>query len=236
MIKISERLENYIVSRVDTLYFENRNIEKLFYYDDSNKHRKTIIFFSGGQIRSITNFDIEGFTDGVNLDLYENGMLKYYTVENKGTGISIEYYNDGRIKRYNQLNNTNKTGYSSSYCSEGELYSEMFFDSLNYIQRGFHCNGKLRYQGEVRNDKTYLDGYYENKEIALGEWKFWSKEGKLTNSVIFEQGKILEVHFFDDNEKLIQIKKMKIPLNVSFYNGFFYGINPFDLSNDNFED
>lgn len=237
MIEISDRLVDYEVSRVDTEYFDNRSIEKLFYYDNKSIHRRTITFFSGGQIQSITNFDIEGFSDGVNLEFHENGLLKYYTVENNGTGISIEYYKDGRIKRHNQIKNTHYIGYSSSYCSEGELYSEMFYDSLSYIQEGYHCNSRLRYQGRINNIKTYPDGFYENKEVAIGEWKFWNKEGNLTNSFFFNEGEIIEVHFFDESGKLMKIRRLtKVLYNFVFHNGSFYGINPFDISSNYFED
>jgi antitoxin component YwqK of YwqJK toxin-antitoxin module len=186
MIEMDKRLTNYEILKVDTEYYATAEAHKLFYYDIDGNLRKTIELYKMGQFKSIFNRNKDSHSDGLSLDFYKNGTIKSYGISNDRTGFSYQYYESGRIKKYSQSRGTYYTGYSSSYCSEGELYSEIFYDSLDYVKRGFHCNGSLRFKGRIINN--------EGKE---GKWEYWNKDSFLIKEQEWEKGKLIKEEEFE---------------------------------------
>lgn len=182
MIDMDSRITTYDISKIDTQFYESNEIQKLFYYDTDNKLRKTSTFYISGKIKGILNRDQEDRLDGLTLSIYESGSLKSYGMYNKGIGFSYQYYEDGRIKIYSQSKDTYLCGYRVSFCSEGELYSETFYDSTGYTETGYYCNGNLRIRGRNKTD-------YINK---VGKWEYWNEEGKLIKIEHWEEGKLIK--------------------------------------------
>jgi antitoxin component YwqK of YwqJK toxin-antitoxin module len=180
MLEIDERLKNYVVTKVDSEFFETNELEKLFYYDQSDNLRKTKTFYKSGELQSITNRNASDDLDGVSLGFFESGKLESFAMYNEGVGFAYAYYESGRIKTFSQSKNTYLFRYESSYCSDGALYSETFYDSTGYSVKGFHCNGNLRIQG--RNDTDYIK--------KIGEWKFWNENGELIRIEYWNEGKL----------------------------------------------
>ncbi len=182
MVEMDSRLTDYTISRTDTQFYETKELHKLFYYDSDSILRKTASFYRSGKKKRLLNRDQEDRLDGLTLTIYESGSLKSYGMYNKGVGFSYQYYEDGRIKIYSQSKDTYLIGYRATFCSEGELYSETFYDSTGYSVLGYHCNGNLRVKG--RNDTAYIN--------KIGKWEYWNEEGKLIKVEFWEDGQLIK--------------------------------------------
>jgi len=181
MIEFDKQISSYNVSKIDTEYFEKKTIKNIFYYDAESVNRKVISYYETGELESIFNRNEHGNMNGLILEFFKSSKLKSHSVFNNGIGITYDYYKDGRIKNYYQSSEIGYTGYSSSYCSEGELYSEIFHDSLDYIQEGYHCNGNLRFKGRIINN-----------ELKEGKWEYWNKEGVLIKEETWDKGELID--------------------------------------------
>lgn len=181
MIELDSRTTKYEVLKIDTLFSVSGEVRKIRYYNPLNKIRKSISFYLGGNIKGIFNVNAQHQLDGLSLDFYENGAIKHYGVYVDDTGFSYDYYKDGRIKKYSQSKDNYLVGYESSFCSEGELYLEIFHDSLDYTQKGYHCNGKLRFKGRIINN-----------ELKEGKWEYWNNEGVLIKEETWGKGELIE--------------------------------------------
>lgn len=179
-------MTNFIVLKVDTEYYENGNIKDLFYFDMQHNNRKVVSYYNTGELKSILNRNENEKLDGLIIGFFKSSKLESYSFFVNGIGITFDFYEDGRLKQQYQSDTIGFMGYYSSYCSEGELYSEVFYDSLDYVQKGYHCNGKMRFQGRILNNNT--------KE---GKWEYWNKEGELIKKEYWEKGELIKEEEFD---------------------------------------
>ncbi len=182
MIDMDSRLTTYEIIKTDTTFSESGKMKKVRYYNPINKIRKTILYYENGTIKEIFNVNEKHQLDGILLEIYENGKIKHYGIYNNGVGFSYDYYEDGRIKIYSQSKDTYTIGYKATFCSEGELYSETFYDSTGYSFTGYHCNGNLRVKG--RNETDYIN--------KVGKWEYWNKEAVLIKTEHWEKGKLIK--------------------------------------------
>lgn len=195
MLELDKRMTDYEISKIDTEYFETSQLHhKLFYYDTNNKLRKTVVFYKSGAFQRITNRNTKDESDGLYLEFYENGALKHYGIYINDTGFSYSYYEDGRIKKYSQSKDSYLINYEVSFCSEGELYTEIFYDSTGYSVTGYHCNGNLRVRG--RNESDYIK--------KIGKWEYWNEKGILIKEEFWEKGVLKETKEYDEEGNLIK--------------------------------
>ncbi len=180
LLYLDEVLSDFEILKVDTEFYNSGVINKLFYYDINSTLRKTKTYFKTGELSSISNWNDKKDKSGISLGLYQNGMLEYFGLFNSGVGFSFGYYIDGKIKYQSQTKDNKYIGYYASYCSEGQLYEELFYDSLYYTQKGYHCNGKIRFEGDIINNST-----------KTSTWKYYSEQGKLIKEEEWNMGKLI---------------------------------------------
>lgn len=172
---------NFIVSRVDTEFVENK-IAKLFTYDANNNLRKAFAFDLDQNIKRIVSQNEDEQLDGLNLSFFENGQVRIYSFYDDGTGFSIEYYRNNRIKEYSQSCKGKYCHYRAVYCDNGQLYQETRYELDVFIDLGYHCNGNKRFEGGMI-DKDKKDG----------KWRYWDESKKLIKEELYNKGKLIEV-------------------------------------------
>jgi len=192
MIEMDKRMTTYQVLKIDTEFYNTKEIHKLFYFDNDKKLRKTINYYKSGLLKSIFNRNKKSHIDGLSLAFYETGSLESYGFYNNGVGFSYDYYEDGRIKTYSQSKDTYLTGYEASFCDDESLYYETFHDSLDYMQKGYYCNHKLRIKGRLLNGKEE------------GKWQYWDEDGNLIKEETYDKGKLLKTKEYDEQGILIK--------------------------------
>ena len=201
MIEMDKRMSNYVVSKIDTQFYETGEIFKLFYYDTTSSLRKTIVFTGSGRLKRIVNRNKKDELDGLLLELFESGEIKSFSIYNNRTGIGYEYYENGRIKSYYQRKDTYPIGYAATFCSGGSLYYEAFNDSTDYIQEAYHCDGSLRFKGRMLNEEEEgLWGYRILNQRKDGVWKYWDEEGNLIEEEHWDKGELIERKEFEKKE------------------------------------
>jgi antitoxin component YwqK of YwqJK toxin-antitoxin module len=192
MIELDKRMTNYEILKKDTLFFQTGEIEKIRYYDSTSKIRKSITYYKTGNLKEVFNVNSNHQLDGLLLEMYENGIIENFGVYVDNTGFSYRYYENGRIKKYSQSKDSYLINYEVSFCSEGELYSEIFYDSTGYSVTGYHCNGNLRARG--RNESAYIQ--------QDGKWEYWNEKGILIKEEFWEKGILKETKEYDDEGNL----------------------------------
>ena len=219
---------DFKVSKIDTEYTNNGKIDRILFFDEFNKHRKTITFHKNGGIESDFNLK-NGEADGLALSWYDTGEIKNTTLYAKYGAIDISYFKNGRIKYYikhksgNDVLNYN--GYEAHWCENGQLIKECFYDSVEFTSLEYYCNGNKRSEGKIlgyNNEIGYTKYWFENgklesegtyicdKKIAIdifhheqskkdGIWKYYNEEGKLAKTEKWKVGYLIETIDFVKN-------------------------------------
>jgi antitoxin component YwqK of YwqJK toxin-antitoxin module len=168
--------------QVDSLFDIKKQLKSIWFYDVRHIKRKSISFYESGSVRSVLNYGAEGVAQGVFLRFYPEGALETYSFSMNGVGFNVMYYEDGRIKSHNRTRDLLPVDYACSFCSNGVLFGEAFYDSTGYDRTGYYCNGLLREQGRMLGDN-----------IKVGEWKYWNEQEELVRKEIYKDGDLVEM-------------------------------------------
>tara|TARA_Y100000589_G_scaffold317298_1_gene343082 strand:+ start:10460 stop:13810 length:3351 start_codon:yes stop_codon:yes gene_type:complete len=169
---------------VDTLYYENGNLENIIEFKnglkDGDYYRYSMY---GGLVEH--SFYKEGKANGQTVLNYEIGEgFKHYVATQKDDKIEgelIEYYDSGEKRNTKNFVDNVRQGESITYYRNGQVY-----DKVNYV------DGKMEgdYISYYRNGKIYKQGKYK-KGTAIGEWKTFYIDGTLNTVENFdEKGKL----------------------------------------------
>jgi uncharacterized protein len=169
---------DFFIGKIDTSFYGDNKIEKIFIYDSLQRRRKVISYYKYGQIESIYNF-LGDDLDGVSVSFYETGALRSYSLYKNDKGFCFEYYEAGRLKEHYQAISGTYVGYRATYCSNGVLYQETFYNKPNYLSKGYHCDGSLRFEGNIVDFKED------------GVWKYYNEKGKVIKKANYKNGLVI---------------------------------------------
>ena len=162
---------------------EIEEIEEKEYYENGNlKHegltrlglrvKEWKFYYENGKLQFIGDYKY-GEQDGIWKIFYENGNIKNIANYDYGklVGLVRNYEEDGKIS-------------STTYYEEGSNLTEWQF---------FYKDGK-----SIKKEGMAYDMGEEAKKrwIATGEWKYYSKGGKLQKIETYENGEIIKVEKF----------------------------------------
>ena len=183
-------LKNYIFNEIqDSNTFipepepEIEEIEEKEYYENGNlKHegltrlglrvKEWKFYYENGKLQFIGDYKY-GEQDGIWKIFYENGNIKNIANYDYGklVGLVRNYEEDGKFS-------------STTYYEEGSNLTKWQF---------FYKDGK-----SIEKEGTAYDmgEEAEKRWIATGEWKYYSKAGKLQKIETYENGEIIKVEKF----------------------------------------
>jgi len=128
---------------------------------------------------------------------YENGNLKYKGLLCNGKMIKEwkYYYENGNIKNIANYDFGGLVGLVKNFDEEGNYTSSTFYEEGSDLTKWqfFYKDGK-----SIEKEGTAYDMGEEAKKrwIATGEWKYYSKAGKLQKIETYENGEIIRVEKF----------------------------------------
>ena len=128
---------------------------------------------------------------------YENGNLKYKGLLCNGKRIKEwkYYYENGIIKNIANYDFGGLVGLVKNFDEEGNYTSSTFYEEGSDLTKWqfFYKDGK-----SIKKEGMAYDMGEEAKKrwIATGEWKYYSKAGKLQKIETYENGEIIRVEKF----------------------------------------
>lgn len=211
----SENGENFIVIRTYKngfktelkTFFDNRNLETHFQWENGKRNGISKKFYKNGQ----KMFDGEmkdGKSIGIHAMYYESGNLE--SISNDTERWTIAFYETGKTKSSSQyiLDSSICSGGAGYHITEwqenGQLYRKAtyncgcqqykFFhndsiiavEGINCTSFGFMFSGN--YIERYKNGKLKIEGTYnENKPgVKNGTWKYYDENGKLILEELYE--------------------------------------------------
>lgn len=128
---------------------------------------------------------------------YENGKLQFVGDYKYGEqdGIWKIYYENGNIKNIANYDYGGLVGLVKNFDEEGNYISSTFYEEGSDLTKWqfFYKDGK-----SIKKEGMAYDMGEEAKKrwIATGEWKYYSKAGKLQKIETYENGEIIKVEKF----------------------------------------
>lgn len=158
------------------------------------------VYYPSGDLYSIGIYDASGFKDSTWKYYYEENVLsKEVTYSNNMIiGNYKEYYENGKTKSEGEYTIYEKNIINTDFSSK--------FDVWKY----YYPSGRLRRQECYLNKATkrvntqdvmlLSDGTIDTsmylRNIKNGEWRYWSKAGKLIKIEIYDKDKLIETKTF----------------------------------------
>ena len=128
---------------------------------------------------------------------YENGKLQFIGDYKYGeqNGLWKIYYENGNIKNIANYDYGGLVGLVKNFDEEGNYISSTFYEEGSDLTKWqfFYKDGK-----SIKKEGMAYDMGEEAKKrwIATGEWKYYSKAGKLQKIETYENGEIIKVEKF----------------------------------------
>ena len=128
---------------------------------------------------------------------YENGKLQFVGDYKYGEqdGIWKIYYENGNIKNIANYDYGKLVGLVRNYEEDGKFSSTTYYEEGSNLTKWqfFYKDGK-----SIKKEGMAYDMGEEAKKrwIATGEWKYYSKAGKLQKIETYENGEIIKVEKF----------------------------------------
>ena len=128
---------------------------------------------------------------------YENGKLQFIGDYKYGEqdGIWKIYYENGNIKNIANYDYGKLVGLVRNYEEDGKFSSTTYYEEGSNLTKWqfFYKDGK-----SIKKEGMAYDMGEEAKKrwIATGEWKYYSKAGKLQKIETYENGEIIKVEKF----------------------------------------
>ena len=128
---------------------------------------------------------------------YENGKLQFIGDYKYGeqNGLWKIYYENGNIKNIANYDYGKLVGLVRNYEEDGKISSTTYYEEGSNLTKWqfFYKDGK-----SIKKEGMAYDMGEEAKKrwIATGEWKYYSKGGKLQKIETYENGEIIKVEKF----------------------------------------
>ncbi|MFA1745550.1 toxin-antitoxin system YwqK family antitoxin [Fusobacterium animalis] len=128
---------------------------------------------------------------------YENGKLQFIGDYKYGeqNGLWKIYYENGNIKNIANYDYGKLVGLVKNYEEDGKFSSTTYYEKGSNLTKWqfFYKDGK-----SIKKEGMAYDMGEEAKKrwIATGEWKYYSKAGKLQKIETYENGEIIKVEKF----------------------------------------
>ena len=129
---------------------------------------------------------------------YENGNLNFigsYDEYGEQNGLWKIYYENGNIKNIANYDYGKLVGLVRNYEEDGKFLSTTYYEEGSNLTKWqfFYKDGK-----SIKKEGMAYDMGEEAKKrwIATGEWKYYSKAGKLQKIETYENGEIIKVEKF----------------------------------------
>ena len=128
---------------------------------------------------------------------YENGKLQFIGDYKYGeqNGLWKIYYENGNIKNIANYDYGKLVGLVRNYEEDGKFSSTTYYEEWSNLTKWqfFYKDGK-----SIKKEGMAYDMGEEAKKrwIATGEWKYYSKAGKLQKIETYENGEIIKVEKF----------------------------------------
>jgi len=170
-------------------------------------------YYKSGKLARIGNY-LNGEETGEWKNYYENGQLAQISnyIDGKRTGEFKDYYKNKQLSSFGNYIDWKKNGDWKYYYETGKLKERGTY--LNGEETGeweeYYENGQLKetryYIGNTSNVKQYYENeqiskieHYQNK-LASGEWKYYYATGKIYQTLLWKNGKLMDVlSCFDQN-------------------------------------
>jgi uncharacterized protein len=181
ILKSEGNRKNFLLDSVWIFYNSlGDTIQKINYLED----KKNGYFYTYNTDRSIP----ENIGKVLSKELYVNDSK---------AGKSFYYYEDGKIKEEIYYENDKKNGVGSEYDEDGRIitikkYSNGFLTERERINRYSDKNTKEGVWYEFYNDiRIKSESYYSRGQLD-GYYKEYNKEGVLTLTLLYKDGKLVE--------------------------------------------
>ena len=128
---------------------------------------------------------------------YENGKLQFIGDYKYGeqNGLWKIYYENGNIKNIANYDYGKLVGLVRNYEEDGKFSSTTYYEEGSNLTKWqfFYKDGKSIKKEGIAYD---MGEEAEKRWIATGEWKYYSKAGKLQKIETYENGEIIKVEKF----------------------------------------
>ena len=194
---------------LETYYYYNGKTKSSSELKDDRKNGTTKYFDIKGMLSSsaaYVNDNLEGMTFGYHSNGKLKSELKY--AGNKANGIYKTYFPSGALNQLGEYKNDLQQGIWTTY----------FEDSIPE-EKLFYVDGEV--SGEFteywRGGELKTKGIYKKKKID-GKVETRDTDGKLYSDLMYENGKLKEVNFYDKAGKIISTTTTRRgAANIVFY-------------------
>lgn len=165
------------------IYYENGNIQESNYVKDDKLHGLCKKYYNDGTPKLICSYWYSKSIDTCK-KYFPNGKLKQLdiikldTLSLNSIGQTFTYYENGNLHKMVESKNYKINGKANIYFENGNLSQE--FNVVNGIK-----NGQVK--GYYETGELWFDGFLKNDEHH-GKTKYFNKKGKLTKTIIAENG------------------------------------------------
>jgi TonB family protein len=133
-------------------------------------------------------------------DFFLNGQIQMSGTYNSKTlkekqGYFVYYYENGQKEHEGNYVNNKKEGEWKFWSQTGEVRMIGSYDSLSHKQglwKSWYSNGNCNFEGNFLND-------VEDKE-----WKYYFENGSISAKEIYNQGKLTEIHFWNEDGSIVE--------------------------------
>jgi len=220
-------------SNIDTLFYHDNIIEKLFFYKGDNK-LKEVRYHSNGNLSLIMYLDNVGRTHGKFESWYENGQISiesvyiHDTIDGKGHSWNSDgslnsisdckmgdcetkyLYPSGKVKKI-QKHYLSAIYEIMTFCENGRLTQRVYPGKTNMPYYFYHCDGQMLVKGTVNADGTHIgnfEHYYPNGNYRE-KGAYANREGLIVPKIgkwtyYNEDGKLVREEIYDDEGTLIK--------------------------------
>lgn len=183
--------KNDVLDGVMIYYHKNGKLSGREFWKNDKKVGEVTYYSEKGNLSSLSYYDNNGLQQGIARNFHENGKLesKVSFKNGKGEGPFIEYFENGKIKTIGGYKESHKNGMWKYYYENGNLSRV-----IDIVMGCPHGKAILYYESgvvqAVGNYKRYPDRFICTYEDGL--WKFFNKKGKLSETKIFKDAKLIE--------------------------------------------
>ena len=171
-------------SGLETVYHYNKNISSEINYINGELSGSYKTFHSNGKPNEIGQ-SLEGNFTGAWKTYYSDGTLESESTYKKGSLSDLYKYYDTDGKLF----------YEYVY-RKGELIAFTFYNKdASVLKKGKKKSGEFYYEGFSPKGNKTGEGLYDITGGKMGEWKFYSNNGVLTNKGNYKEGEIIGDYF-----------------------------------------
>jgi len=190
----AQKIEKFLDLNGKEIEPQNACFYKLTEKTDSGWLERTYFTFSGTICtKKLFKDQNETLENGMELFFFPNKKIAHIGkyINGKKEGPFLFYYPDGKLKDSANYKNGKVLGNSLSWYNNGYL-----MDSIKYEEN------------EIKSFASWFDngvvsetGLKDNEDKKIGAWKYYRKNGKLSDFEYFEKGRLLNRKYFDEEGK-----------------------------------